>query len=500
MLVAAPAAAGPAAAGARRFRGDPIGERMTARTVGRDAEVALLHRALSEAAAPSGAAPRVVALSGEPGIGKSHLLAALAAAAANWAPPYSPAAPRSGGTRCPTRSGSTRSATRPVRPPPPAWTPATTRPSPAILPSAGAPGAGAALGAGERHRAHRAVRALLEALARDRAAVLVLDDLQHADAASTDLLVAVLDRPPEAAVLIAWAARSGRVPARLAAAQARAEREGRATAVALGPLDRAAAASCSARASPRARPTPSTGAAPATPSTSRSSRARTRTSRPPWRWRWAAELATVAPAARTVLEAAAVAGGEPFEPDLVAEIAEREEGEVLAALDELVAGGLVRATGVPRRFAFRRPLVAPRRLRGRRRRVADRRPRARRRRPDRPPRRAVGPCPPRRALLRRGDPGEAQPNYQSSGSAIVLYTEGLDATMDKLRSFGLEFNGTNEWPPLLDLHRSGWELVSVGGSGGTYDGDYPIVIFSGKRIKKRCSAKSPRREMGIPEV
>src|SRR4029079_17645013 len=42
-------------------------------------------------------------------------------------------------------------------------------------------------------------------------------------------------------VLIAWAARSGRVPARLAAAQARAEREGRATSVALGPIDRAAA-------------------------------------------------------------------------------------------------------------------------------------------------------------------------------------------------------------------------------------------------------------------
>ena len=57
-----------------------------------------------------------------------------------------------------------------------------------------------------------------------------------------------------------------------------------------------------------------------------------------------------------MLEAAAVAG-EPFEPDLVAEIAERPEDEVLAALDELVAGGLVRATGVPRRFAFRRPLV-----------------------------------------------------------------------------------------------------------------------------------------------
>ena len=57
-----------------------------------------------------------------------------------------------------------------------------------------------------------------------------------------------------------------------------------------------------------------------------------------------------------MLEAAAVAG-EPFEPDLVAEVAERTEADVLAALDALVARGLVRATEVPRRFAFRRPLV-----------------------------------------------------------------------------------------------------------------------------------------------
>src|SRR6476646_2539289 len=214
---------------------------MTARTVGRDAEVALLRRALGEAAAPSGAAPRVVAVSGEPGIGKSHLLAALAAAggdsgaavfagrAAEWedALPYAvwiDALDHAARAPAAARVDAGHDATLAT-----------------ILSSAGAPVAGIAPGDGERHRAHRAVRALLEALAHDRAAVLVLDDLQTADAASTDLLVALLDRPPEAAVLIAWAARSGRVPARLAAAQARAEREGRATSIALGPLDRAAA-------------------------------------------------------------------------------------------------------------------------------------------------------------------------------------------------------------------------------------------------------------------
>jgi predicted ATPase len=60
--------------------------------------------------------------------------------------------------------------------------------------------------------------------------------------------------------------------------------------------------------------------------------------------------------ARTVLEAAAVTG-EPFEPDLVAAVAERPGADVLVALDELVVLGLVRATDVPRRFCFRQPLV-----------------------------------------------------------------------------------------------------------------------------------------------
>ena len=59
---------------------------------------------------------------------------------------------------------------------------------------------------------------------------------------------------------------------------------------------------------------------------------------------------------RRVLEAAAVAG-EPFEPDVAAEIAEVSEAEVAEALDELLARDLVRPTDVPRQFRFRHPLV-----------------------------------------------------------------------------------------------------------------------------------------------
>jgi predicted ATPase len=51
---------------------------MTPVLVGRDAELAVLERALSAARA---GAPRVVAVRGEPGIGKSRLLSELAAEA-----------------------------------------------------------------------------------------------------------------------------------------------------------------------------------------------------------------------------------------------------------------------------------------------------------------------------------------------------------------------------------------------------------------------------------
>ena len=49
--------------------------------------------------------------------------------------------------------------------------------------------------------------------------------------------------------------------------------------------------------------------------------------------------------------------GDPFEPDLAAEVAELDERTGLRALDDLLARTLVRPAGTPRRFAFRHPLV-----------------------------------------------------------------------------------------------------------------------------------------------
>ena len=88
----------------------------------------------------------------------------------------------------------------------------------------------------ERYRSHRAVRALLEELAKTRSLVLVLDDVHWADSASVELLGALLRRPPAAGVLIVLAVRPHQMPERLSAAIERADRAGAVTRIELGAL------------------------------------------------------------------------------------------------------------------------------------------------------------------------------------------------------------------------------------------------------------------------
>ena len=221
----------------------------------------------------------------------------------------------------------------------------------------------------ERYRAHRAVRDLLERLAATKPIVLVLDDVHWADSASVELLGALLRRPPAAAVLLALGARPRQLPDRLARALERAARSGALTRLELAELerddalrllgdevDRELAESLFAE----------SGGNPfylqqlaRTPRTGRSADPASLAGvdvPPAVAAALAEELELLSAPARSLLEGAAVAG-DPFEPELASAAAAMAEEAATQALDELLATELVRPTGVPRRFRFRHPLV-----------------------------------------------------------------------------------------------------------------------------------------------
>jgi predicted ATPase len=225
----------------------------------------------------------------------------------------------------------------------------------------------------ERYRVHRAMRELLERLAAPQPLVLALDDVHWADPASVELLAALLRSPPDAAVFVVMAARPHQAPDRLQTALERADRQGALARLALAGLARDAAGKLLGKAVSRARADQlyeETGGNPFyLQQLARSDGAggvRGRASA-------AAGLEAVGvPAAviaslteelgllsaetRLVLRGAAVSG-DPFEPDLAAAAADVDEGAAMEAYDELLALGLVRPTDVPRRFRFRHPLV-----------------------------------------------------------------------------------------------------------------------------------------------
>jgi predicted ATPase len=205
--------------------------------VGRHEELAALERAVADVGQGS---PRVVALRGEPGIGKSRLLAELGRLAqdrgllvlegraaelerdltfALWLDALEPLV-------------TDRSLTQRVVELE-AWQ---RRELATFLPASGAlAGADAAPASGERHRVARAVRAALERMAAERPLALLLDDVQWADPASVDVLTLLLHRPPRARVLLALATRARRA-AGLEVALAAAEQDGTAEVLELGPL------------------------------------------------------------------------------------------------------------------------------------------------------------------------------------------------------------------------------------------------------------------------
>ncbi|HEV8097635.1 MAG TPA: BREX system ATP-binding domain-containing protein, partial [Gaiellaceae bacterium] len=225
----------------------------------------------------------------------------------------------------------------------------------------------------ERYRTHRAVRALLELLAATKPFVLELDDLHWADSGSIELVGALLRRPPTAPVLIALAIRPRQVPERLSAALDRAHREGRIARLELGALTAGETRELLGDTVEGAVATALYEESGGNPfyleqlarSAGRGLQPRPATSEPSLAElevppmvaaALTEELALLSDGTRSVLEGAAVAG-DPFEPELAAAAAAVTGVTAMDALDELVQLDLIRATDVPRRFRFRHPLV-----------------------------------------------------------------------------------------------------------------------------------------------
>jgi DNA-binding NarL/FixJ family response regulator/tetratricopeptide (TPR) repeat protein len=225
----------------------------------------------------------------------------------------------------------------------------------------------------ERYRAHRAVRELLERVAATKPLVLVLDDVHWADSASIELLGALLRRPPAAKVLLAMGARPRQLPERLAGALERANRAGSLVRIELAGLQRYEAAELLGEGFEGDVADGFYKESGGNPfyleqlarSTQLAARASTGDARPTLAGvevppavaaALTGELALLCTPTRTLLEGAAVAG-DPFEPELAAAAAAMGEESALVAIDELLALELVRTTDVPRRFRFRHPLV-----------------------------------------------------------------------------------------------------------------------------------------------
>ena len=227
------------------------------------------------------------------------------------------------------------------------------------------PGSSGPTTAAERFRAHHALRELIERLAGAQPLVLCLEDLHWADGASIELVSHLLRRPPQAAVLVAASFRTGQADRGLESAIAAAAADGDTVSrLDLGPLTPSAAEQLvdAAGAAELEQLYRASGGNPfymlqlARGGGSDHGSRRGAGVPPAVMAAIVAELDGLTAGARRFAEAAAVAG-DPFELDLAAAAAGVEEADALEALDELVARDLVQPGEVPRRFAFRHPLV-----------------------------------------------------------------------------------------------------------------------------------------------
>ncbi|HET7049319.1 MAG TPA: AAA family ATPase, partial [Solirubrobacteraceae bacterium] len=228
-----------------------------------------------------------------------------------------------------------------------------------VLPSARDPGSPAPRRPSQpvdRFAHHRAVRSLLELLARERPLLLCLDDLHWADEGSVELLLHVLRRPPNAPHALLLCCRPSETADRLldAARQADGLLE-----LTLTPLPDAAARQLLPPEVDQRTGDMLVSEARGNPlflrelgRAAQSGRELTATLLGAVR----REVAALPPATRSLLEGAAVAG-DPFEADVAAAAADIAPADALNLLDRLHESDLVRPGVGPRQFTFRHPLV-----------------------------------------------------------------------------------------------------------------------------------------------
>ncbi|WP_236048802.1 helix-turn-helix transcriptional regulator [Paractinoplanes ovalisporus] len=235
------------------------------------------------------------------------------------------------------------------------------------------PGRAADDSAVARHRTLRALRRLLEVAAEPDGLVLILDDVHWGDPATIDLVDYLVRHPPAGPVVLALAYRPAQAPDRLAAALTAGPAGAAHHRMTLTPLEEGevgrllgpdadpretrqlfrlsggnplyvdALLRCGIAAAGGARtPDDLDPALAALP--------------PEVRAALGAELAMLGPDSRLVAAAAAV-GGDECEPPLIAEIAELPPGAVLRCVDELVARDVLQVVAGTGRLRFRHPLI-----------------------------------------------------------------------------------------------------------------------------------------------
>jgi DNA-binding CsgD family transcriptional regulator/tetratricopeptide (TPR) repeat protein len=225
-----------------------------------------------------------------------------------------------------------------------------------------------------RYRLYRSIRHLLDELAEPDGLVLILDDVHWADDTSAELLDHLVRHPARGRVLIAVAYRPAQVSSRLATLVETAAQTagGQGRLVSVEPLTETEVAQFLARfLGPGVSRTQCSSLYEASGGNPFYLEALTRVQQGATPAESAAadselpgtvqvalqvELDGLSPAALRVAQAAAVAADE-FAPELAAVAAEVPRAAALAAIDELVARDVVRPAAAPGRFGFRHPLV-----------------------------------------------------------------------------------------------------------------------------------------------